>query len=78
MKNTLVLIGSGTLSAIAIVCTALFFAGTAQAQAENNRYQSSSDGYRDQHGHYHAYDYYNNHRGYWHQNNGIRVWINLG
>ena len=33
--------------------------------------------YRDRYGNYHRYETRNNHRGYWHQNNGIRFWVNL-
>ncbi|MDX6767793.1 MAG: hypothetical protein SFU85_13510 [Candidatus Methylacidiphilales bacterium] len=33
--------------------------------------------YRDRNGYNHVYQSRHNHRGYWRNNNGLRVWINL-
>ena len=36
------------------------------------------DGFYDGQRNYHQYDHYRNHRGYWDQRNGVRVFINVG
>jgi len=35
------------------------------------------DGYRDGDRHYHHFDYYHHHRGYWDERSEVRIWINV-
>jgi hypothetical protein len=65
------------LSAIALLSLILLLSGGSPAQAYNNGYQNSQNGYWDHNHNYHAYGYHNNHRGYWNQNNGVLLWINI-
>lgn len=64
----------------AAVALALMLAGVGRSFAddwgEHHRY-SDRDGFWDGQHHYHAYGYYHNHRGYWDERNGIRIWIDL-
>ena len=53
---------------------AFLYTGASQAWADDHGH----DGFWDGHHHYHHYEYYHNHRGYWDERNGLRVWINIG
>ena len=61
--------------------TAFCVLGSSQAKAEDwgghYRY-NDRDGFYDGHRHYHHFEYYRSHRGYWDERNGVRIFINLG
>lgn len=63
------------LLAMAVLFSALLSGGASQAWAHGDHDQN---GYWDHSGYYHHYGYYHNHRGYWNQDNGPRIWINVG
>ncbi|MCE0497153.1 MAG: hypothetical protein LV481_04315 [Methylacidiphilales bacterium] len=65
------------LFALAVLFSALLSGGATQAFAYNG-YNEGRNGYWDNNHNYHQYGYYHHHRGYWNQNNGVRLWINVG
>jgi hypothetical protein len=62
------------LLVMAVLFSAFLLGGARQAQA----YGGDQNGYRDNYGYYHHYGYRHHHRGYWNQQNGVRLWINVG
>lgn len=61
------------LLGMVVLFSIFLFGGANQAQARDNN--GNRVGYR--HNSYHHYGYYHHHRGYWNDNNGVRLWINL-
>jgi hypothetical protein len=43
----------------------------------DDHFHHDDHGYWDGHHQYHHYAYYQNHRGYWDERNGVRIFINL-
>jgi hypothetical protein len=76
MKNKILRHDRKMLSVMAVLFSAFLLGGVSQALA-HDAYQDQN-GYRDQNGSYQHYGYHHNHRGYWHENNGVRLWINVG
>jgi hypothetical protein len=64
-------VGILALCAVSFLC-----AGWGQAWADDHG--PGRDGFWDNHHHYRHYEYYHHHRGYWDNQNGLNVWINLG
>jgi len=62
--------------ALAAVTVTLMLAAATPSLADGP-YRHDDHGYWDDHHHYHAFDYYQNHRGYWDERNGVRIFINL-
>jgi hypothetical protein len=62
-----------TMAATVVVLT---LAGASQTFADGP-YRHDGNGYWDGNHHYHHYEYYQNHRGYWDERSGVRVFINL-
>ena len=54
-----------------------FMLATAGPSFGDDHFRHDDKGYWDAHHHYHHYDYYQNHRGYWDERNGVRIFINL-
>jgi len=59
----------------AAVTVTLMLATAAPSRADG--YRHDDHGYWDNHHSYHHYDYYQNHRGYWDERNGVRIFINI-
>jgi hypothetical protein len=62
------------LLAMVVLFSALLSAGAGQAWA----YNGDQNGYYDRNGYNHHYGYYHHHHGYWNEQNGVRLWINVG
>ncbi len=75
MKN-IILRHNRILLAMALLFSALLTGGATLAQAHDG-YQNRNGYYRDGGG-YHRYGYHNHHHGYWRQQNGVRLFINVG
>ena len=72
----------GTKRGLLLTAMAAFFVlGGSQLRADewggHHRYYDR-DGFFDGQRHYHHYDHYRDHRGYWDERNGTRIFINLG
>lgn len=88
MKNVISQHGRKLFLALGALCLVSLFGATSLAQARDNdqsysnrhrvssKYQDQRN-YRDSRGNYHRQEYRNNRRGYWNENNGFRIWINL-
>ena len=76
--TTLQLTKSGLLLATLAACIVL---GGSQLRADewggHHRYYDR-DGFWDGQHHYHQYENYRHHRGYWDDRDGVRIFINLG
>ncbi len=64
---------------VLFVMTLLFsffaFGGLSPVRADDPH--GDRNGFRDQDGQYHRYEYHHHHRGYWNQRpDGVRLWIN--
>jgi hypothetical protein len=84
MNNQQIRQKSSICLSIIVALSVLAFTGLSPVSANNgngngnwngNNYQNNS-GYH-HNGHYYPYAYHNNHRGYWQQNNGVRIFINI-
>jgi len=62
------------LLVMAALFSSFMLGGVDQAWAHDG----NQNDYRDQNGNYQHYGNYHHHRGYWHENNGARLWINIG
>ena len=60
------------LGLLSLGLVAFLSTGAGSAWADDHH-----DGFTDSHHQYHHYSYYHNHRGYWDQRNGVRIWINI-
>jgi hypothetical protein len=78
MKNIISPHNRRTLLAMAVLVSALLAGGATQAWARDGYGYANQNDYRDQGGTYHHYGYHNNHRGYWNEQNGARIWISVG
>ncbi len=58
----------------AIFFSILLFGGIQPALADDH---GDHNGGRDSHGNYHRYSYHHHHRGYWNEDGGSRIWINI-
>lgn len=80
MKNIMSRRNRGML-VMAVLLSAFLAGGVSQLRADNwgghQRYYDR-DGFYDGQRHYYPYEHYRNHRGYWDQRNGARIFINLG
>jgi len=66
--------GVGLLAVIALVVGGF----TAQVHAEDHKFgDHDKTGYWDANQQHHAYVVHNNHRGYWDQRSGTRIWVNI-
>ncbi len=61
-----------------LVLLATLLSGAASQALAYDGYNHDQNGYWDNNHNYHHYGYYHHHRGYWNQNNGVRLWINVG
>jgi len=81
MKNPIAGSRRQLLLSIMILFSAFLTGGISQLRADDwgghQRYNSQS-GFYDGQRHYHQYDHYRNHRGYWDQRNGVSFFINVG
>jgi len=59
------------LLVMAVIFSAFMAGGITEAQARDGNHDRGE--YEYQNGNYHHH-----HRGYWNQNNGVRLWINVG
>ena len=62
---------------VAIVLSTLVLGGMTPAWADHGHHDQDREGFRDHHGNYHRYGYHHHHRGYWDQQNGAQIWINI-
>jgi len=80
MKNIMSRHNRGML-VVAILLSAFLAGGVGQLRADDwgghQRYYDRDGFYNGQH-QYYPYEHYRNHRGYWDQRGGVRVFINLG
>ncbi len=60
-----------SMSGLLVLALVGFSAGRTQAYDHDDR------GWYDRDHHHHPFIYYHNHRGYWDQRNGVRVFINI-
>ena len=67
---------SGGILALAALTASLMLAATTPSFADGP-FRHDDNGYWDDHHQYHHFDHYQNHRGYWNQQNGVRVFITL-
>ena len=81
MKNLTLGNNRKMLLALAVFFSALMAGAVTQLQADewggHHRY-NNQDGFWDGQHHYHQYDHYHNHRGYWDQRNGATFFISVG
>ena len=84
---------SSRCSGILVAVLALLMAGSGNAMAHSSYsrhhhsysnarrdwkpYRHDHNGYWDRYGHYHRFEYRENQRGYWRQENGFRFWITI-
>ena len=80
MKNKISRHNRGRL-VMAVLFSAFMAGGVSQLRADDwgghQRY-NNQDGFWDGQRHYHQYDNYHHHRGYWDQRSGVRFFINVG
>ncbi len=77
MKNIMPRSNRGNFLVMAVLLSVFALGGTGLVQAHDG-YQGRNGYNRGGGGGYHHYGYRNHHRGYWNQQNGTRLWINVG
>jgi len=76
MKNIVLNRARQLLMIVAIFFSLLLFGGIQPAPAHDDDH-GDQNGFHDSHGNYHRYGYHHHHRGYWNEDNGPRIWINI-
>ena len=71
MKNNILRYNRRMLLVMAVLFSAFLLGGAMQVQARDGNHDRGE--YEQEHGNYHHH-----HRGHWNQNNGGRIWINVG